>query len=169
MSIATATFVLLVGGAAWFDVHERRVPNWLYVTLLGTGVLFGLASVSAWTDMVLGIGIAFGVILPFFALRVYRGGDAKLLIACGAWFQPLEWLVGFALGMAFGAVWALLVLGVKRGERREALLSLRLLFWSRLGTVGEDVAEGRTTVPMAVAFGASMTLMKLVNVEAYLA
>ena len=100
MSIATATFVLLVGGAAWFDVHERRVPNWLNVTLLGTGVLFGLASVSAWTDMVLGIGIAFGVILPFF-VGEFIEGDAKLLIACGAWFQPLEWLVGFALGMAF--------------------------------------------------------------------
>ena len=166
MSIATATFVLLVGGAAWFDVHERRVP-WLNVTLLGTGVL-GLASVSAWTDMVLGIGIAFGVILPFFALRVYRG-RREAPHRLRSWFQPLEWLVGFALGMAFGAVWALLVLGVKRGERRVAWLSLRLLFWSRLGTVGEDVAEGRTTVPMAVAFGASMTLMKLVNVEAYLA
>ena len=108
MSIATATFVLLVGGAAWFDVHERRVPNWLNVTLLGTGVLFGLASVSAWTDMVLGIGIAFGVILPFFALRVYRGETRSSSSLAELGSSPSNgWLVlpwGW-LSVPFGRSW----------------------------------------------------------------
>ena len=145
------------------------MPNGLNVAILVAGLLFGWLNQVVLTDLLLGVATAFGVILPFFALRVYRGGDAKLLIACGAWLQPLEWLTGFALGMTLGAIWAIIVVVLDRDERREAILTLRVLYWSRLGTVGEETAGGRKTVPMAVAFGVAMSMVRLVNVETYLA
>jgi Flp pilus assembly protein protease CpaA len=117
----------------------------------------------AFWDMCLTVGIAFAVILPFFHYRIYRGGDAKLLIACGAWLGSLEWLIGFALGMFFGAIYALGVLLTNRTERKASVQSLRLVFWSRLGTLGEDSSASRPTVPMAVTFGAAMLCVHFVN------
>ena len=156
------TVLLVIAGA--FDVKQRRVPNWLNGLLLVCGMSIGLMHHRSLGDMCLTIGIAFAVILPFFHYRIYRGGDAKLLIACGAWLGLLDWLVGFALGMLLGAIYALGILLTSQTERGASLQSLRLLFWSRLGTLGEDAVASRPTVPMAVTFGAAMLCVNFVDV-----
>ena len=69
--------------AAYFDVAQRRVPNWLNVSLLVLGLASSVET-GALMEALMTTGLAFVVILPFFYFRVYRGGDAKLLIACGA-------------------------------------------------------------------------------------
>jgi hypothetical protein len=73
-------------------------------------------------------------------------------------------LIGFALGMFLGAIHALGVLLTNQTERKASVQSLRLLFWSRLGTLGEDASASRPTVPMAVTFGAAMLCVNFVNI-----
>ena len=167
MVVSSALLTVLLVSAGAYDACQRRVPNWLNVLILVSGVTLGLLSGRAFGTIMVSTFIAFVTILPFFHFRVYRGGDAKLLIACGAWFGVLDWFVGFAVGMALGAVYALIVLFFDRKEREASVLSLRLLFWSRLGTLGEDTSDARPTVPMAVAFGVSMLCVNFVDVSAF--
>ena len=157
MSAVALLFTTGLMLAGYFDVTRRRVPNWLNVTLLliGVGVSFSSRDVL---DILTGIGTAFFVILPFFHFRVYRGGDAKLLIACGAWISYLDWLVGFAVGMLLGALHALVILMTDPVDRKRAGQTLWLLYFSRLGTLGEERDRESRTVPMAVAFGVGMAL-----------
>ena len=164
MDGGSVVLTVLLVTAGVFDVRQRRVPNWLNGLLLACGLTVGLMHHRAFWDMCLTVSIAFGIILPFFYYRIYRGGDAKLLIACGAWFGPLEWLIGFALGMFLGAIHALVLLLTDRTERKASVQTLRLLFWSRLGTLGEDASASRPTVPMAVTFGAAMLCVHFVKI-----
>jgi Flp pilus assembly protein protease CpaA len=161
---SSVVFAALLGSAAAYDVGQRRVPNWLNLLILVSGLGVGLVDEGTFGANLLTVAVAFGTILPFFHFRVYRGGDAKLLIACGAWFDVLDWFVGFALGMALGAVYALVVIIFDRKERAASLLSIRNLFWSRLGTLGEEASEGRPTIPMAVSFGLAMVFVNHVDV-----
>jgi Flp pilus assembly protein protease CpaA len=153
---------IVVAGA--YDVLQRRVPNWLNLLILASGMGFGIASDRPFVSVLLTVAVAFGTILPFFHFRVYRGGDAKLLIACGAWFDALTWLVGFAVGMAIGALYAIVIVAVDRNEREASFLSLGNLFWSRFGTLGEQTSSERPTVPMAVSFGLAMIFAQNVDV-----
>lgn len=164
MVASSVVFAALLAWAAAYDVGQRRVPNWLNLLILVSGLCVGLVNESTFGANLLTVAVAFGAMLPFFHFRVYRGGDAKLLIACGAWFDVLDWFVGFALGMALGAAYGLIVVILDRQERAATLLSIRNLFWSRLGTLGEEASEGRPTIPMAVSFGLSMVLVNHVDV-----
>ena len=154
--------------AALYDVTERRVPNALNVLLLLGGCAASVVAERAIWDIGLGVLCAFVVVLPFFHFRVYRGGDAKLLIACGAWLSELEWLLGFAIGMAFGALHALGLLLRDKEERKRASRSLFILYLSRLGSLGDERDGARPTVPMALSFGAGMLIMMCVDTAPYL-
>ena len=157
MSAVALMFTMGLVFAGYFDVTRRRVPNWLNITILLVGVGVSVFSRDI-VDILTGVGTAFFVILPFFHFRVYRGGDAKLLIACGAWFSYLDWLIGFAIGMFLGALHALLILMTDPADRKRAGQTLWLLYVSRLGTLGEERDVGSRTGPMAVSFGVGMAL-----------
>lgn len=119
MSIALEPAMLLcLGWAAWTDVRELRIPNWL--TLAGVTVALGvrwLQSGSALGDGLLGaaVGLAFG--LTCFAMGILGGGDAKLLAAVGA-FVGLEGIAGALIVttvtgalLALGNAWRMARLG----------------------------------------------------------
>ena len=74
--VATILLVILVSIAGWIDIRSRRIPNWLTVA----GVLAGLSLngflygwPGAWFALK-GLGLAFLVYLPFFALRGMGAG-----------------------------------------------------------------------------------------------
>ena len=159
-SLLFASALLL---AAFYDTTQRRVPNWLNMVLLLTGLAYAVFEHQG-VERALAIGCAFLVVLPFFHFRVYRGGDAKLLIACGAWVSAFTWLVGFAIGMCLGALHAVVLLAVDSRDRQRAKQNLWLLYFSRLGTLGDERDTGRPTIPMAVHFGLGMMLVRQLDV-----
>jgi prepilin peptidase CpaA len=123
---------LLVATA--YDVAERRVPNWLPVGLLTSGLLarllFGGAGEAAWGLA----GAAAGLLL--LALPYLRGwiggGDVKLLGACGGWLAPQLLLYAVLLGALAAGLISLLYL--RRGStalRRQILTNLKLTLLTR--------------------------------------
>ena len=135
MSI-NSVFLALVTIAACSDLWTRRVPNPLNFTLLLSGVFaaaLGWLAVG-WDDSILGVLVAFAILLLPFAMRVYQGGDVKLCMGMGAWLgvDGVLWAIG--LGIVGGGVLALLV---------------KLSAWKRR----DDSTE--LTVPMAVSFSLS--------------
>jgi prepilin peptidase CpaA len=114
--------VVLVGAellaliAAWTDLRNRRIPNWLTVP----GLLVGIAAngaFSGWTGLkgsLLGAGLAFALLLPFWLLRSLGAGDLKFGVALGAFTGPGR-LVDILIGSIFVAgVMALALVIYKR-------------------------------------------------------
>lgn len=163
-SLQFLALVALLGAAVVMDLRERRIPNRLTVS----GLLVGLAFAAMMEggvplSAVAGSGLAFVVALPFVALGGLGGGDAKLLVAVGAFVGP-----GGLLSVAlYGALaGGLLALGsaIRRGTLLSVLLNSGRLFLHliTLGRHGErfglDSPQAHS-VPygLAIAAGALVT------------
>ena len=91
------------------DLQSRRIPNWLVLPFLATGI-----GVSAWLHGWAGIGhslagVALGGVL-FGVLSLMGGmggGDVKLCAAIGAWIWPQQLIIALVLTGMVGGIMAL--------------------------------------------------------------
>ncbi len=140
--------------AAWTDISYRRIPNVLTVTLALTGLgiaALGLGPVDVWTSC-LAMITAFAIMAGPFALRIYKGGDLKLVVAAAAWLHPLEavWAVG--LGVVLGGVFGLMQTFSRPGRLRALWTEMWLIILSAK-IKAPDTEDSKSTVPMGVPFG----------------
>ena len=152
------TCAILVPGvllASWIDYTQRRVPNWLNLALILSGltvqgIFFG------WT----GLGIGFGGLLTGLALLIVPwlmhglgAGDVKLLAAIGVWLGPILAFYSFALGAAIGGVAAIVMI----------LFTGRLkMAWANLGIILAKCSNRQTVFSefgSAKSFGTSSQLL----------
>ena len=96
--------------AAANDLYEFKIPNWISLTLIAAYIA-GAAALNAPLQMAVegllvgGAALTIGFIL--FALKVFGGGDAKLLAAIAPWIGAAG-LMSFIINVAFaGGVLAL--------------------------------------------------------------
>lgn len=139
------------------------MPNPLNAALALAG-LAANAWLGGWAGLwhgALGLAIAFGLILVPFALRLYRGGDAKLVIALGAWLGPRDIAWGFGFGVVLGGVLGLLMLIGDPETRRRVTESVKAAAVTATAPQVEADRGARRHVPMAVAFGAGALLARL--------
>jgi prepilin peptidase CpaA len=108
--------ITLVGIAAIYDIRYRRIPNWLTLAGLITGI--ALNTFLAWdtpnrwsglTFSLLGAGLAFILNFILFALRARGGGDVKLMTAIGAMVGWENWVGVFIVSAVFGGIAAILM------------------------------------------------------------
>jgi len=100
--LAGAIFLALIGG--YTDLRNRRIPNWLTVPGLVVGVAAS-AILGGWSGLktsLLGTGLAFALLLPFWLLRSLGAGDLKFATALGAYFGHIR-MVDILLGSIFVA------------------------------------------------------------------
>lgn len=144
--------ILLAVGA---DLRFRRIPNWLNVTILASGLAFRLAMGglgglgSGLAAAALGLAILF---VPFQA-RWIGAADVKLLAATGAWLGPIGVLWTALFGLAGGTVLAgAMTLTGGATLRREVVTNLRAAILGRCLPTAPRRAM-RELVPMAVPLG----------------
>lgn len=95
----------LVAASVW-DVRFRRVPNGLNFGLAAAGALAN-AALQGWDGLIWSVGgwlVALAVVFVPFLLRLYRGGDAKLVMAIAAWLGPRSGVTAFVYGVVAGGV-----------------------------------------------------------------
>jgi prepilin peptidase CpaA len=111
---------LLVVVAAFLDLRNRRIPNWLTLT----GAVAGLsinAYLGGWRGLgtgVLGMLLALLVYGLLFAIRAMGGDDVKLMAAVGAFTGSTQWLWIFAITAVVGGAFAVLTLLTRGGAVR---------------------------------------------------
>jgi prepilin peptidase CpaA len=108
--------ILLSVIAGWTDWRSRRIPNWLTVSGFAVGV-FASTVLGRWSglkDSLLGAGLAFALLLPFWLLKSLGAGDLKFAVALGAYTGPGR-LIDILIGSVFVAgVMALALVIYKR-------------------------------------------------------
>lgn len=114
--------------AAVGDVRTRRIPNWLTLVIVTTGLtqsFTACATVSPWESLG-GLLAGFGLTVALFVLGALGGGDVKLMAGCGAWFGPSlvfqVFVVAAIVGMAI-----VLVQSVWQGRLRVLLRNTLLV------------------------------------------
>jgi prepilin peptidase CpaA len=161
--VASVLLVLLLLAASWTDVRARRIPNWLTVG----GMIAGLAvrasmGPAPMLSGALGIGLGLLLAAPFFMVGALGGGDAKLLMAVGAFMGPAD-LARASLVIAIVGGLVALAEAARRGVLLPTLASCGslLVSWVTLGRRGHarTVAQGgRLAVPYGVAIAAGSLL-----------
>lgn len=118
LMILAALFLLLCLFAAAHDINRLTIPNWLNLTL--AGLFIPAAAVSGLPLEIIGGHVLAGLLafmaaFGLFALRLFGGGDAKMIPAVVLWMGPGA-AFPFLIYMAVvGGVCALAVLVIRRG------------------------------------------------------
>ncbi len=163
MSVISAlhftALVLLLSVAVFTDLKERRIPN----KLTGPGLLVGLVFAGILeggfpTMGLLGAVLALVLSFPMVALGALGAGDAKLLIAVGAFVGP-GGLVSVVLYAALAGGVLALASTIRRGTLILVLMNSLKLFvhMITLGRRGERLGldtPGAHSVPYGVAIAA---------------
>ncbi len=105
--ITAITSVFFV--ACWAaDLRTRSIPNSFsgLALLAGLSLNFFYGSFSGLTAAVVGAIATGGLLVPPYALGGVGGGDVKMMAAFGALVGPTVGLLGLAVGMILGGVFA---------------------------------------------------------------
>ncbi len=149
-TILTGILPILMIVAAASDVTTYRIPNWLTgltaFAFLPVAYLSGMPMAEFGSHLLTGI-VLFVVGYIFFTLRLFGGGDAKLMAAAGLWFGFGQSLNFLFLTVLAGGVLALAV----------ALLALIQMHFDISGaSFGQSLKKLSPKVPygLALAVGA---------------
>jgi prepilin peptidase CpaA len=79
-----------VGWAAVTDVRARRIPNWLTLSVVLSGIAQSLTSWSliSPSQSILGLGTGFALTFLMYIIGGRGAGDVKLTAGIGAWLGP---------------------------------------------------------------------------------
>jgi prepilin peptidase CpaA len=159
---------LLAVWMAWSDLRTRRIPNFLNLGCLLTGLGYQLWAHS-WTgllDGLLGISLGF-ILLIFFYWKAGMGaGDVKALAALGAWLgvvQTLYLFIYMALAGVLVAAFFLWRRGFFKGRIRQLWVSLvnRILLRPHHSTSRPAAAAAppQEDIPYGLALALGMAIL----------
>jgi prepilin peptidase CpaA len=106
--------------AAWIDGKELRVPNWITLPMILSGVVF-CTWVDGWsglTDGLLGMSVGLLTLMPLYAVGGMGAGDVKLMAGIGAWLGWQVTLAAFCVSVVIGAVIAVLMVLWRRSAKQ---------------------------------------------------
>jgi prepilin peptidase CpaA len=153
----------LLVAAAWTDYRQRRIPNWLTMGGLALALLLRLVSGPGMLiEGLIGVLLAFVLTLPLLMLGVMGGGDAKLLMAIGAFMGPRDFLWAGVLIAVVGGMMATIDAG-RRGVLLPVMYNCGQIMkhWATMGRKGANrsfATVGALTIPYGIAIAAGALL-----------
>lgn len=155
----STVLVAVLAIAVWYDVSERRIPNWITAGgIVASLIARGFLGIEAVEAGLLGGGLGLFLGLLLFASGAMGAGDGKLLAAVGTVLGLEVFVLCLPMIAAFGGMLAL-IMTVRSGTLRATLRRFRglLFFFVTFGRIGDRrtlEAPGAVTVPYGVAVAA---------------
>lgn len=164
------TCALLIPGillASWIDHAQRRVPNWLNLSLMligfaVQGIYFGT---SGLTTGALGLLVGFSTLIVPWMMHGMGAGDVKLMAAIGVWLGPLLTFYSFAAGaMIGGAAAVVMILSTGRFHMACANLSVIWCKCTNRQTMFSDFGSAKSfgTTSQLLPYGVPLTAGTLI-------
>lgn len=160
----------LVVIAMSYDLHARRIPNWLVATALVAAlpvqiIANGLPIGPIW--WVAGMLTGGALLLPGYLLRMLGAGDVKLMAAVGALLGPRAAFEAVLAATAIGGLLGLVELVRKRRMRKGVAGAMSMLItMSADGARTDPGPESHAELSMnslpygvAIAIGSVVTLL----------
>jgi prepilin peptidase CpaA len=125
-TVVSVSALGLATWAGWLDWRIRKIPNWLTVPALPTGLILA-AVLWGWTGVktsLEGAGISLGVLLPFVLVRGLGAGDWKFMGALGAFLGPQRVIV-----VLFGTVLIAGIMSVVEVVRQRKVMETLHNLW----------------------------------------
>lgn len=156
-----------LGAASILDIFARRIPNWLTMGLLASGLAARSVS-TGWVSGIWGLGGAVvGLLLLLwpFSHGLIAGGDAKLMAACGAWLGPVLVVPAFFAATIVGGGIALVYwIRAPRDVRGDVAQNFKLSVLT-MGLVTSDKRPAAHSPPYAPAIAAGTIIALLIHAE----
>jgi len=168
--IVSAALTAFLVAAAWTDYRSRRIPNTLTVSGFAAALLLrAVVGPEAIIEGLVGALLAFVLTLPLLVLGVMGGGDAKLLIAIGAFMGPRHFLTAATLIAIIGGMMAAVDAG-RRGVLLPVLFNCGQIMkhWATFGRRGVNrsfASVGALTIPYGIAIAAGALLWWFAGVQ----
>src|SRR5947207_3250683 len=150
LRIAPLLAMLIVAAAT--DLRWRRIPNWLTVAMMLSGLADSIVltrAISPWSSLA-GLSIGFAITFVLFALGALGGGDVKLMAGIGAWMGAIGVIKVFAVAAIIGMI-LVLVQSARQGRLmalfRSSLFMAISVFQIDFAGAGNSLDAGRSSVP----------------------
>jgi len=128
----------LVIVAAITDLRSRRIPNWLTLSGVLSGLGMNIFLAEQWWEglkfSLIGLGAGFGLYVILYVLRAMGAGDVKLMAATGAIVGWQNWFGIFIVTALLGGVLAIVFSILKK--------RLGTTFWN-VGFILSEMKHGR--------------------------
>ena len=159
--------------AAVIDWRHRRIPNWLTLLMLVSGVCqsFGTARTVSPASSLAGIFAAAAIPLALFAIGAIGGGDVKLMAGIGAWIGPWPALAVLLVEKVLGLV-IVLAQATRQGTlalllRNSTVVAVNLAHLKQVGVehareTGQACRSIDRPLPFAVPAGIAVLVVLLV-------
>ncbi|HEX4124467.1 MAG TPA: A24 family peptidase [Tepidisphaeraceae bacterium] len=157
--------------AAGIDLRSRRIPNWLVLIVIVSGLALSFTPYRVVSPgyALLGACAGFGLTAGLYFLKALCGGDVKLLFAVGMWTGPLGVLFIFCVAGIAGMI-IVLVHAAWDGRlakllHNSTLLAINIVHLNQLGmehviATGQSTRTLKSYLPWAVSVTIGvMTLM----------
>lgn len=146
--LAVACFV-----ACATDLRNMRIPNWLTLPLLGFGLAYGgwVGALPGIGQSLMGMAVAGAIFVGAYALAGGGAGDAKLMMALGAWLG-LDRSILLVMSVAIaGFVWGMGIAIARGGVRDVPVLIMHSVLSMRRGV--RRLLVGQAAVAQTVPSG----------------
>lgn len=156
--------LIVLIGAAMYDVRYRRIPNWISMSgvLLGFLINFFIGPPEGGLLFALkGFAAGFGVYLALYVLRAMGAGDVKLMGAVGALAGAERWFGIFLVTAIVGGIMAFLLVTI-RGRLKKTLFNVGFILselkHGRPAYVGKEELDVRTKKGASLPHGAVIAI-----------
>lgn len=153
--------------ASWIDYAQRRVPNWLNLTLILVGFIVQ-ASFFGWSGIAtggLGMLMGFGLLIVPWLMHGMGAGDVKLMAAIGVWLGPWLTLCSFAVGAVVGGLTAIvMILSTGRLRLAQANMAVIMAKCSNPATMFTEFGSAKSfgTTSQLLPYGVPLTVGTLI-------
>jgi prepilin peptidase CpaA len=153
--------------AAAIDLRSRRLPNWLTLGLILSGLVRASVASGAGGLGHAAAGAFAGAAVPLvlFTLGAIGGGDVKLMAGVGAWVGPADAIAIFVLQCLIGLVLILCQALMQRRTlvlfRNSAVLAASLAHKGVVACAGDSFGSIDRPLPYAVPVGMATLLVLL--------